>query len=341
MWDHVVSDFILNAWYCAAWSHEIAVGMIARRLVGIPVVLFRTEDGKVSILHDRCSHRFAPLSKGIFDGRKVVCGYHGLAFDGQGACVGSPFNKTLPPEAKVRSFPTLERWGAVWFWPGDPALVDPSLLPDFDWLDNEPGPHGYLHMKANYQLIIDNLMDLSHIEYVHVQSFGGGGAFFSGEHSTDKVGPNEIWSRWSMPNVEVPMPARGRFKADRVDHWQDMRWSAPSNCLHELGITEIGVPKENIVPKRSAHLLTPETATTTHYFYSIEVSPEPDNGGAALARFAFEEEDRPMIESVQGNMSGDFWAERPVVLATDSSGVLVRRTIDRLLRAEKAALETP
>lgn len=313
--------------------------MIARRLVDIPVVMFRTDDGSVSILHDRCPHRFAPLSKGRLEGNAVVCGYHGLAFDGEGACVGSPFNKSLPPEAKVRKFPSLERWGAVWFWPGDADLADPALLADFEWLGSEPGPHGYFHMKASYQLILDNLMDLSHIEYVHLQSFGGGGAFFSGEHSTDKVGSTEIWSRWSMPNVEVPVPARRYFKADRVDHWQDMRWTAPSNCVHELGIIEVGAQREEAIPKRSAHLLTPETATTTHYFYSIEASVEPDNPGRELARFAFEEEDRPMIESVQANMVADFWTERPVVLSTDSSGVLVRRTIDRLARAERAALE--
>ena len=104
-----------------------------------------------------------------------------------------------------------------------------------------------------------------------------------------------------------------------------------------LGIVPVGADRGSIVPKRSAHLLTPETKTSTHYFYSIETSPDPDNAGAELARFAFEEEDRPIIEAVQANMTTDFWAERPVVLATDSSGVLVRRTIDRLVRAENAA----
>lgn len=252
-----------------------------------------------------------------------------------------PFNKTFPAETRVRKFPTLERWGVIWFWPGEPTEADPSHLADFDWLGDEAGPHGYLHMKANYQLVIDNLMDLSHIEYVHLQSFGGGGAFFSGVHSTDKVTPTEIWSRWSMPNVEVPVPARRYVNADRVDHWQDMRWTAPSNCVHELGITEVGAPKDNVVPKRSAHLLTPETSSTTHYFYSIEASSDPTNQSRETARFAFEDEDRPMIEAVQTNMISDFWSERPVVLATDGSGVLVRRTIDRLLRAEATAHELP
>ena len=330
--------FLFNAWYCAAWSTELEAGQIlSRRYLDLPVVLFRNADGSACALLDRCPHRFAPLSRGTLAEGVLTCGYHGLAFDGAGQCVANPFNESLPPNSGVRRFPIVERDRVIWIWPGDPALADETAIPDYSEIRNVGEKQGYLYLRANYLLAVDNLMDLSHIEFVHLRSFGGAGAFFSGKHETRRTGPSEIWSLWDMRNVDAPAPARAAFGDMKVDHWQNMRWNAPANLYFEVGVCPAGVePDPALQPGPQAHLLTPETQHTTHYFYSKDVG-RAGSCSDGLRRIPFGEEDGSMMEACQANMGDDFWAERPWVLKTDSAAVLVRRTLEKLVREEMAS----
>jgi len=68
--------FPLNAWYAAAWSHEVEHELAARRICDQDVVLYRRTDGQVTALEDACWHRLLPLSMGRLEGDQVICGYH-------------------------------------------------------------------------------------------------------------------------------------------------------------------------------------------------------------------------------------------------------------------------
>ncbi len=127
--------FPLNAWYAAAWGHEVGRALSPRKICNRDMVLYRKEDGTVAALEDACWHRLLPLSLGRLDGDTVICGYHGLAFDGTGRCTHMPAQRTINPSARVRSYPVVERHRLLWVWPGDPALADPALMPDFHWND--------------------------------------------------------------------------------------------------------------------------------------------------------------------------------------------------------------
>lgn len=161
--------YLRNAWYAAAWDNEIADKPLGRTLLNQPIVFYRDEAGKPVALSDRCPHRYAPLSKGkIVDGT-IQCPYHGLRFGSTGACVHNPHG-SIPKAARVSAFPLLEKYGLLWIWMGDPEAADPAVLPDFSIIadhDNYAIVPGYLHVGANYQLITDNLLDLSHAQYVH------------------------------------------------------------------------------------------------------------------------------------------------------------------------------
>ena len=120
--------FVHDSWYVAAWDHEIgADALFARQLLGKPLVFFRTAAGAVVALDDRCCHRAAPLSIGRKEGDCVRCQYHGLKFDASGTCVDMPGQDRIPLQARVRSYPVVERNRFVWVWMGDPALADPAL----------------------------------------------------------------------------------------------------------------------------------------------------------------------------------------------------------------------
>lgn len=84
-------EFLRNTWYLVAWSGELTPDtMLSRTVLERPLLLTRDADGRPVALDDRCPHRFAPLSRGRFDGRTITCGYHGLEFDTSGACVRNP-----------------------------------------------------------------------------------------------------------------------------------------------------------------------------------------------------------------------------------------------------------
>ena len=166
--------FVKNCWYVAAWNYELSDGFLARTIVNEPVVLFRAQDGRPVALEDRCCHRSLPLSLGKQVGDLVQCGYHGLEFNLDGACVRVPGQSTVPPGARVHAYPVIEKWRWVWIWMGDPALADEALIPDFHWNEDPDwvAVGDVYRANCDYRLIVDNLMDLSHIQFVHVSTLG-------------------------------------------------------------------------------------------------------------------------------------------------------------------------
>jgi vanillate O-demethylase monooxygenase subunit len=336
------APFPRNAWYMAGWSAEVGEALLRRRLLGDPVLLFRKNDGSVAALIDRCPHRFAPLSLGERHGDCVTCPYHGLVFDADGACVGNPFSGKLPAGAQVRTFPTAERDGIVWLWPGEPAVADPALIPDFSMLviDGLAPVTGHIPMPANYEFGTDNLMDLSHIEFVHKGSFAGGGVIFAGEHSVRQDG-TKLHSDWWMPDVAAPPHTFGIYDPRmRCDHWLEMRWQPPASMYLQIGACARGGDRAGGVIAHQAHILTPETAHSAHYFWASTRTMPPSEAGDAMLYSvmsqAFVDEDKPIIQAAYDNLDGaDFWDLQPVFLGIDSGGTRARRLIQQLIAQER------
>jgi phenylpropionate dioxygenase-like ring-hydroxylating dioxygenase large terminal subunit len=338
------APFLRNAWYMAAWSSEIGTALVRRRLLGNPVVMYRLENGRVAALTDRCPHRFAPLSKGERIGDAIQCGYHGLTFDAAGKCIRSPFADKVPNGAIVKSWPVVERDGVVWIWAGEDTAGDDRTVPDLSAVSDGSGVfpiHGHQLMRANYEYTTDNLMDLSHIEFVHKGSFAGAGVIFAGKHTVRQEG-NTVHSDWWMPNVLAPAHTFGIYERDlRTDHWLDMHWQAPATMRLEIGAVPAGAPREQGCIVQQAHILTPETEHTTHYFWSTTRSspvatPEGDSFLRALMLQAFDQEDAPIIEAAYANLDGgEFWAQKPVFIGVDAAGTRARRVLQAMINSER------
>jgi vanillate O-demethylase monooxygenase subunit len=337
------TPFLRNAWYMAGWSHEVRDGLLRRRLLDDPVLLFRKEDGGVAAMIDRCPHRYAPLSMGTRSGDTIACAYHGLRFDAGGACVGNPFSDKLP-KARVRTFPAVERDGIVWFWPGEPDRADETLIPDFSalFVEGQGDPlTGLLPMNAPYEFGTDNLMDLSHIEFVHKGSFAGRGVIFAGKHEVVVEGIR-LRSNWWMAAVPAPGHTYGIYPPGmRTDHWLEMRWDPPASMLLEIGACPAGGERAGGVIVKQAHILTPEAVDTTHYFWATTrpgaPSAEGDRMLTTLLEQAFRDEDKPIIEAAYANLDGaDFWDAGPISLQIDGGGTRARRMIQKLLKEEEA-----
>jgi len=200
----MAQSFPMNAWYAAAWDVDIKRALFPRTICGKHVVIYRQGNGQVTALEDACWHRLVPLSKGRLEGDSVVCGYHGLKYNSSGRCTFMPSQETINPSACVRAYPVVERHRFVWLWMGDPAMADPALVPDMHWNDDPAwaGDGKTIHVKCDYRLVVDNLMDLTHETFVHGGSIGNEAvaeAPFDVAHGDKTV----TVTRW-MRGIEAP-----------------------------------------------------------------------------------------------------------------------------------------
>ncbi|WP_030539709.1 aromatic ring-hydroxylating dioxygenase subunit alpha [Sphingobium sp. DC-2] len=351
--------FLRNIWYVACWDHEIAEGaLLGRRLLDEAVVLYRDAAGKPVALRDLCPHRLAPLSFGrIVDG-SLRCGYHGLGFDAQGQCVHNPFG---PPSRtmKVQSYPVVERHSAIWIWMGDSQAADPALIPDFGF--NDPDAFfvgkGYIGVKAGYELEIENILDLSHIEFLHPDTLGSD-QVSQGEYACQVEG-DVVWSNRTVHGeiMNERLSARmGVEPGQPADRWIHVRWTMPANMAIFAGAVPSGRPQKEGRETPTAHLFTPESAGSTHYFYSISFPRAMGEYGAQLAReqveflsVPFATEDLPMLQAQQANLgSGGLRDARIGWLPGDAAGARARKILYERIDAERrlaspieAAAEAP
>jgi phenylpropionate dioxygenase-like ring-hydroxylating dioxygenase large terminal subunit len=331
-----------------AWDEELRPGAMVRRvLLNEPIVMFRDSQGAVHAMRDRCPHRFAPLHLGLLDGDTVQCRYHGLKFSSAGECVHNPHGP-IPRAAKVQVYPTAETHSMIWIWMGEAEKADPRRIPDFSFQDPERFFVGkeYLHVRSGYLLEVDNIMDLSHTEFMHPTTLGSSG-ISKGKFECKQDG-STVWSN-RLTNAEIMngdlCEAMGVPRGVPVDRWINVRWDAPANMAIFAGAVPAGRPQEEGRNTPTAHCFTPETDSTTHYWFSICFSKSLGDIGAQMARdqiqyvkAPFQMEDLPMLEMQQQNMGGaEFWSLKPVLLSSDAAGVRARRALDKLIGCEQEA----
>ena len=142
----------------------------------------------------------------------VQCGYHGLVYDGSGACVDIPGQDAVPPNARVRSFPIVEKQQCIWIWMGDAERMDESRILDYpfhDQPDKWPHKKEMFQIKANYMMLMDNLMDLTHLAYVHRETIGGSpDAHAAAELEVERTDQGCRYERWMMNSPTPPIPRR-------------------------------------------------------------------------------------------------------------------------------------
>jgi phenylpropionate dioxygenase-like ring-hydroxylating dioxygenase large terminal subunit len=335
-----MAGYLRNAWYQAAWSNEIEVGQrLSRTLLDETLLLYRMEDGKVVAMNDRCPHRFAPLSRGTIRNGVLYCGYHGLGFGASGECVFNPHGP-VPKAARVTTYPVVERHDGIWIWMGVADSADETKMPDLSFIDQTPALAkltGYIPTAANYQLLTDNIMDLSHADFLHPTTLGG--------CMTDaqvKIGEQggRIEVRWTSSGVTPPSILKPSVPHGAADTWFNVVWSPPAVMVLNVGAVAAGVVPVATDQTYTLHNMTPATAVTTHYFYCTTRAYRTDDAEytAFLKRVmekAFLEEDKPMIEAQQRTIqSEDIFGLKPVLLNVDTAAVRVRKQLQKLQAAE-------
>jgi vanillate O-demethylase monooxygenase subunit len=338
-----ISSFPLNRWWVAGFSKELDDKPIARTILNLPMVLFRLPNSTVAALSDRCCHKDLPLSCGTVEDAGLRCGYHGLLYNGSGKCIEIPGQERIPEKARVNSYPLRERDGILWVWVGSSVDVDPMDEPPAYPLHRDPRfkfGSGHFHYNAPYQLIHDNLLDLSHVGYVHQKTIGGNPTqHMTASFKTSVVGDVVVVNR-PMPNTLAPPTYTAIWPFEgRVDRWQEVEFHV-SHLLIWAGAGEVGQyalddPNRGGMHIRGFHGVTPETETSSHYFWSIgtnEHAERPDG-----ARLLLEQtidtfnEDKFVIEEQWRNQRR-FPDHAQVDIHIDVGPIRARRIIESLRR---------
>ena len=341
---------VRNAWYIAAWADEVKTAPLARRICNDPVVLFRDASGKTAALADRCCHRAAPLHLGRVVEDGIECGYHGLTFDGSGRCVRIPGQSRIPEDARVRSYPVVEKNQLVWLWMGDPALADLATIVDFPYHDDPakwPNKHDMYPIRGNYMLMVDNLMDLTHLGYLHAKTVGGNPSqHVQAEMKTERTPTGLRFTRWMKNSPPPPSYVKAAGFQGRVDRCQKFEFVAPGTVLQWTGAADAG--SEYADPERDFrfqfrlfHGLTPETETSCYYFWSVANGyrqNEPEATEQLYREIAPTfVEDKDMVEAQQARLD-EFGEAGLVDIASDANRMHMRRMVERLIADEQPAL---
>ncbi len=270
--------FMRNSWYVAAWSNEIGNAPVARTILEEPIVLFRKLDGGIVALEDRCVHRNAPLHLGRVLGDEIRCGYHGLVFNAGGQCTRIPGQDRIPPKACIKSYKVEEKYGWAWIWMGRPDLAERTPIPDFHRMSDPAfaATGATNHIDANYELINDNLLDLSHVGYVHQSTIGTIEVGEKGRISVERTEKGVRVTRWVL---DCPVPPThmksGLFaEGERVDRWQIIDYEPP--CFVNIYVgsakTGTGAPQGKRVGGLGMWIMnamTPESMSSTNYFWGV------------------------------------------------------------------------
>jgi vanillate O-demethylase monooxygenase subunit len=334
--------FVRNAWYCAATPAEVGRQPMGRLILNEPIVLYRKEDGTATALEDRCRHRATPLHRGKLIGDAIQCPYHGFQFDAEGLCIKVPAQPETPRNLRVRHYPLAEKHGWLWIWMGEAALADPATIPDFHTNDDPAwaATGDLIRARGNYLLFVENLIDLSHVAFVHASTIG----------SDDDVGAKLDFDRGddfvrvtrTAPTISTPPTLKPLGFGPLVDQLKIITFWPPCHVLIEVLTVDAGRADDPAAVRSRTMILntlTPETDVSTHYFWAHNRDFATDKPelttyihGQVVKAF---DEDRDIIEAQQRNLDLD--PDVPMIsVGADWGGLQARRMVRRLIEAEAA-----
>jgi vanillate O-demethylase monooxygenase subunit len=342
--------YVRNAWYVAGWTQElVSEAPFAISILGERIVIWRSASGALHALEDRCVHRLAPLSLGRCEGERLRCMYHGLLFEASGKVVEIPGQETIPPQARVRRYPVAERHSWIWVWMGEEDKADETLIPPAVGLDHPDYVlgHGHLDYAAEARLINDNLLDFSHLTFVHANSFGAGPQFAQTQARITPMPRGIRYERW----IENSTGSSSRKSDVPMDSFMTYDFLIPGILLMTGGVFPLGTARacDFGQPDLSravsgvtftSQAVTPMKDRSARYFFSW--GPHRAHGDAALrdtlmgiAAQAFAE-DKVMIEAQQ-QVIDDTADVRIMPTGHDRGVTLFNRLVEKLAREESEA----
>lgn len=337
--------FVRNAWYVAARQNEISDKPLARTILNEPIVFVRNGRGELCALEDRCCHRGAPLSLGSVTEAGIRCGYHGMVFASDGRCIEIPGQDIIPDRARVKSYPLVAKGDYVWIWMGDSKRADAEAIVDYPPDDPVAWPRAndMLHLKASYVMVLENLMDLSHLSYLHKSSIGSSKADSANAQMDVKTTERGMHFLRVMRNADAPANWRKRYPTgEKVDRWSDFEYVAPNIVIQFSGGVNAGEydqgKREGGHLVRTLHAVTPETDQSCFYYFNkadgFARFEDPNRERNWIPTTDVFKEDAFMLEQQQLRLEG-FDTDRLLTINTDVALVQMNRALKECIRRDQ------
>ncbi|MEM1112752.1 MAG: aromatic ring-hydroxylating dioxygenase subunit alpha [Pseudomonadota bacterium] len=336
--NYIRMPLLYNHWYVAGLAEEFGREPLGRTLLERSVVFYRTEAGELTALQNRCLHRSFPLSESKLEGDNLVCGYHGIRYNPEGEVVKIPC-QTQCPNRKLRKYPVVEIGPFVFIWMGEPDLADESKLPHLPFLTDPEFRTmlGVNELKGNYLFMQENLNDLTHFAYLHRDSFNFDDSFLdlptTVEHTEDGVFCNRIDDDWDAATIILPPPIREGLVGKSVQRWDGGSSISPGvfKGYAPIIVEQEGDPDHQVFRRHVMHYLTPETMTTTHYWWSVSNDFALDDDmyyefSKNHLKTGFDE-DLWAVEHMQNLLDHDKMDFQEMGIAGDKAGMLFRRVL--------------
>lgn len=344
-----MSEFLQNSWYVFGWEADLAeANPLGRVLLDQPIVIWRDSAGNLHAMEDRCPHRHAPLSMGRIEGDHLRCMYHGMMFDQTGVCVGAPLLDSAPKLA-LKTYPVIAKNSWLWVWMGAPHAADPDLIPTAFGVDDPEQPMRFnsIEYDAHYQLIHDNLCDLSHVDFVHSTTLRPAtGANWSVDAPRVRQTSHGIKiERW-FAGAQMPGDPE-----KRVDVWSSYDFYVPGifvmrSARYEAGAAaacDFGEPSPDQIPlvrNMEQQAVTPISARRTAYHFATGLVGATPAATKRLAErmdvvLATFDEDRKIIEAQQRIWDLTDPDTPKQFLPQDKAPHMMRQLMRRLIESEQ------
>lgn len=340
--------FPLDRWYVAGFSSEVKERPVGRTFLNQKVVLFRTGHGEIAALEDRCCHRSLPLSCGTAEAEGVRCGYHGMLYAPNGQCLEIPGQQVIPSKAKVKSYHVVDKNQIIWIWMPKTEGGEPTVAPpDYPHHDDPRYKFGsgMYHYDAPWQLLHDNLLDLSHLGYVHVKTIGGNARLHMNAGMKVTQDGETVKVVRLMPGSTPPPTYTAAWPfGEKCDRWQEIEFHVSHLAIWtgamEPGTGSIDDPERGGFHLRGFHGITPETQDSCHYFWSMATNKHPDmpeNLEKVISEIVYTfDEDRVVIQAQYQNMV-DFGERNSWMdIHVDVGANRARRIVDQLITKSAA-----
>lgn len=330
-----------NQWYVAAFSKDVTSAPLARVLLDTPVAMYRTQDGSPVALYDRCPHRGLPLSMGKVDGDILRCNYHGIEFAAGGKATHVPQQTQIYASLCVESFPVIDKGPFLWIWLGDKAAADHALLPDISWMslgreDECVVPYLTFEVDAHFQLLHDNLADVSHLPYVHAGLLDDG--------SIDKTDIDfqeegqELRLVRKSSRIKLPPAVAALYGADpdkEYDRWFENSTFVPSLCLGRQILTESDNPQAKPIMLLVVNAVTPSTHSKT-FMFDVQGNLFEHGSDEDKARIEMVIQQDIDVWNVLQQRYEQFGDTLEISIVSDAAGLASRKIFERLVAAERA-----
>jgi nitrite reductase/ring-hydroxylating ferredoxin subunit len=157
-----------NGWFAVTFSSDVTHEKpVAGEAFGEHFVIWRAEDGRITVMDAYCPHLGAHLGcGGVVKGDTIACPFHGWTFNTDGDLIDVPYEKARP-HANQRVWPSVEQDGVIMVWRHEKNIAPTWQPVSF----NEPSDQIYVtrswRIHSHPQDICENSMDVAHFRFVH------------------------------------------------------------------------------------------------------------------------------------------------------------------------------